>query len=183
MGGAAVTNSTPSVSLVSFNAARGFVGGAALMSYTDWHALMSFNAARGFVGGAALVSAYSQFRQKRFQCRTRLCGWCSHSLHALRTVGSCFNAARGFVGGAAFPLMGIYTEENSFNAARGFVGGAAATILPTSYSVLRFNAARGFVGGAAFDAKIVFVSKEVFQCRTRLCGWCSHKQYNMARRM
>ena len=37
----------------------------------------------------------------------------------------------------------------------------------------RFNAARGFVGGAT----PVFSGKEVrtfvFQCRTRLCGWCN----------
>ena len=38
----------------------------------------------------------------RFQCRTRLCGWCSQRPPS-RAVSprSGFNAARGFVGGAA----------------------------------------------------------------------------------
>ena len=36
-----------------------------------------FNAARGFVGGAAIASRLVADRVKRFQCRTRLCGWCS----------------------------------------------------------------------------------------------------------
>ena len=36
-----------------------------------------------------------------FQCRTRLCGWCSHgrTIDDIKVPG--FNAARGFVGGAA----------------------------------------------------------------------------------
>ena len=37
----------------------------------------------------------------------------------------------------------------------------------------RFNAARGFVGGAALDNIGLDTDSMVFQCRTRLCGWCS----------
>ena len=36
-----------------------------------------------------------------------------------------------------------------------------------------FNAARGFVGGATFFPHGVLPRRDVFQCRTRLCGWCS----------
>ena len=36
------------------------------------------HAARGFVGGAANKNNSADFSQ-RFQCRTRLCGWCSYS--------------------------------------------------------------------------------------------------------
>ena len=35
-----------------------------------------------------------------FQCRTRLCGWCSLTVDDARRSFCCFNAARGFVGGA-----------------------------------------------------------------------------------
>ena len=90
------------------------------------------------------------FRLDGFQCRTRLCGWCSlcrAESHAACTL--CFNAARGFVGGAAFQTKTIKVAVSSFNAARGFVGGAAA---------------RGSQEGG---------TQCVFQCRTRLCGWCS----------
>ena len=85
-----------------------------------------FNAARGFVGGAAKWCHPRCILSFRFQCRTRLCGWCSHThIDAKFHRRGRFNAARGFVGGAA----SIFNSENSFeccfNAARGFVGGAA----------------------------------------------------------
>ena len=110
-----------------------------------------------------------------FQCRTRLCGWCSVGERRTRTIHRhCFNAARGFVGGAA-PLetatkavtfmfqcrtrlcgwcsalaREILTGEVvGFNAARGFVGGAAREDFQNGTLSLCFNAARGFVGGAA----------------------------------
>ena len=39
--------------------------------------LKGFNAARGFVGGAAVLVDEGPYRLTLFQCRTRLCGWCS----------------------------------------------------------------------------------------------------------
>ena len=39
--------------------------------------------------------------EELFQCRTRLCGWCSKGLQHQRRGIHRFNAARGFVGGAA----------------------------------------------------------------------------------
>ena len=133
-----------------------------------------FNAARGFVGGAARLLQILQRLTSGFQCRTRLCGWCSFLMCA-KTNGeaSGFNAARGFVGGAApmtapmtsptavsMPHAALWVvqqtvkieielDEQSFNAARGFVGGAAKTSAEEFESKKGFNAARGFVGGAA----------------------------------
>ena len=111
---------------ICFNAARGFVGGATAENASDRHDLLGFNAARGFVGGAARTwTALSTFfgvsmphaalwvvqlrirmrtkeREIWFQCRTRLCGWCSLEKVDIDIEGSAsFNAARGFVGGAA----------------------------------------------------------------------------------
>ena len=37
---------------------------------------------------------------------------------------------------------------------------------------IRFNAARGFVGGATVKIVLNAASRLMFQCRTRLCGWC-----------
>ena len=85
-----------------FNAARGFVGGAAPRKGLLDMKFQSFNAARGFVGGAAVVSFYNNPNRLRFQCRTRLCGWCSrHHQRRQVSLDLGFNAARGFVGGAA----------------------------------------------------------------------------------
>ena len=66
----------------------------------------------------------------------------------------------------------LVADYASFNAARGFVGGAArkGEILVADYG---FNAARGFVGGAAMNNKNSASLYSMFQCRTRLCGWCS----------
>ena len=41
---------------------------------------------------------------KKFQCRTRLCGWCSNDFQPIQVLKVGFNAARGFVGGAALIL-------------------------------------------------------------------------------
>ena len=90
----------------------------------------------------------------KFQCRTRLCVWCS--IHETRTnrynkivsmphaalcvvqpqrardsslTGRCFNAARGFVCGAATLCSEqAGSPHDCFNAARGFVGGAASSL-------------------------------------------------------
>ena len=113
-----------------------------------------------------------------FQCRTRLCGWCS-SMDESQSKSRCFVSMPH----AALWVVQPHLDDDegvllftSFNAARGFVGGAAsnrricfAELIavsmphaalwvvqpspPECTHALRgcFNAARGFVGGAAFD--------------------------------
>ena len=84
-----------------------------------------------------------------------------------------FNAARGFVGGAAPYLSRSRRRTYRFNAARGFVGGAASRLAFRENLPTCFNAARGFVGGAAEVMLLYLDDTSRFQCRTRLCGWCS----------
>ena len=43
----------------------------------------------------------------------------------------------------------------------------------TIWLVEGFNAARGFVGGATNMLTYSGVTPALFQCRTRLCGWCN----------
>ena len=132
------------------------------------------HAARGFVGGAASDVTLDEDLIRRFQCRTRLCGWCSTVRVAFCPCQIVrFNAARGFVGGAASNLRGgtdpfavsmphaalwvvqlitafvVVATACCFNAARGFVGGAALKNPEEDEDEEGFNAARGFVGGAA----------------------------------
>ena len=107
------------------------------------------HAARGFVGGAARYVNCTPHPVNLFQCRTRLCGWCSHSLHALRTVGSCFNAARGFVGGAANqPTRGNHRKP-------------------------WFQCRTRLCGWCNICRVLCLCGSMLFQCRTRLCGWCN----------
>ena len=107
------------------------------------------HAARGFVGGAAYQWLLYLCRKIKFQCRTRLCGWCSAGIAYLLFALSRFQCRTR--------LCGWCNDSGTYS----FV-----------LSQIGFNAARGFVGGATtigqFDEASV-----LFQCRTRLCGWCS----------
>ena len=93
-------------------------------------------------------------------------------LHAVCVIS--FNAARDFVGGATvLAFLGEFIHS-SFNAARGFVGGATELELTEEQEEInRFNAARGFVGGATKMRTALTKGQLLFQCRTRLCGWCN----------
>ena len=82
------------------------------------------HAARGFVAGATRAQKGEKIL-RLFQCRTRLCGWCSFMKKIINKKAVGFNAARGFVGGAATCRIPMETLLRCFNAARGFVGGAA----------------------------------------------------------
>ena len=77
VGGATFVGFYVYVALCCFNAARGFVGGATLLEFSDLPILYRFNAARGFVGGATVNSVDFHRMRWKFQCRTRLCGWCN----------------------------------------------------------------------------------------------------------
>ena len=72
------------------------------------------HAARGFVGGAAFAEQITHLGGSAFQCRTRLCGWCSHSSGRRNQSSSSFNAARGFVGGAARAVSSHFIEDAVF---------------------------------------------------------------------
>ena len=131
------------------HAARGFVGGAAIPESVGDLEGHSFNAARGFVGGAASSPKMLTRTQKSFQCRTRLCGWCSirGGCHWIKTV--------------------------RFNAARGFVGGAAPTVSDTFFFPYGFQCRTRLCGWCSYMNNMTSIADALFQCRTRLCGWCS----------
>ena len=86
----------------------------------------------------------------RFQCRTRLCGWCS-----LVTVSHSASTSLVSMPHAALWVVQRLTGELS------------------RFRLAGFNAARGFVGGAACKFSMRWREGATFQCRTRLCGWCS----------
>ena len=109
-----------------------------------------FNAARGFVGGAAQRRILSWNSLLMFQCRTRLCGWCS------RIDIAADRAARD----VSMPHAALWVVQLVSSMASAWVCNC-------------FNAARGFVGGAAAKTNEIYNGVPVFQCRTRLCGWCS----------
>ena len=110
----------------------------------------------------------------RFQCRTRLCGWCSPASRRSLPRGDCFNAARGFVGGAASDVTLDEDLIRRFQCRTRLCGWCSTVrVAFCPCQIVRFNAARGFVGGAAEEVVNDDYYELKFQCRTRLCGWCS----------
>ena len=108
-----------------FNAARGFVGGATFVMNEGGVGDGGFNAARGFVGGATKPPRTDVKYSCKFQCRTRLCGWCNFYFLEKgvdQNVVSMPHAALWVVQRRRRVYHG--NSECRFNAARGFVGGA-----------------------------------------------------------
>ena len=108
-----------------------------------------FNAARGFVGGAASLRKHTKSLHL-FQCRTRLCGWCScvrkyHLLSLLHV--SMPHAALWVVQQVAAYLGSGFIPVSMPHAALWVV--QLTTLVVSSGAQSGFNAARGFVGGAA----------------------------------
>ena len=139
-----------SVSATCFNAARGFVGGAASRSLLGFWVHTSFNAARGFVGGAADYTGCIVWCAVWFQCRTRLCGWCSNIPVRKVNYINCVSMPH-----AALWVVQHLCETYWCGAASVSMPHAALWVVQHYFRLSeedrawRFNAARGFVGGAA----------------------------------
>ena len=166
--------------------------------WSDLYCARRFNAARGFVGGAADLGRVASDFKISFQCRTRLCGWCSPKSRKKSTDSlKCFNAARGFVGGAAAELrLDQGAQDVSMPHAALWVvqqTGIGLAQPPTCVSmphaalwVVQRSCCRCHAEWSAVSmphAALWVVQLQVdeadcsrcllFQCRTRLCGWCS----------
>ncbi len=113
----------------------------------------------------------------------------------------CFNAARGFVCGAALHQRQNSRMKSGFNVARGFVGGAAnqeeggelLRVVSMPHAALwvvqpdRFHFPNNRWEVSMPHAALWVVQQRfalssnvptwTFQCRTRLCGWCSYVEF------
>ena len=112
------------MTLLSFNAARGFVGGAACYRARDVrrHQVSMPHAALWVV---QLLLATMTITYSMFQCRTRLCGWCN--------LKETFDIRR----------------KTGFQCRTRLCGWCNSVIIESPYALSEF------------------------QCRTRLCGWCN----------
>ena len=125
-------------------------------------------------GWCSAVSVHCVPLVPMFQCRTRLCGWCSTSdyvhptdfdevsmphaaLWVVQQNGTRRSECRRVV---SMPHAALWVVQRSF-----------PDIVCVPHGC--FNAARGFVGGAAGFSHTLPIQIYGFQCRTRLCGWCS----------
>ena len=108
-----------------------------------------------------------------FQCRTRLCGWCSRLLVSRRFVllpVSMPHAALWVVQ-LVFEKVAIPSDMVSMPHAALWMVQRVSVVI-NRVSIRCFNAARGFVGGAT-KLPPASAGETRFQCRTRLCGWCN----------
>ena len=111
--------------------------------------------------------------RRRFQCRTQHDMWCNENFENNLDALFSFNAARSMICGATTVFSATMETFLRFNAARGFVGGALAFTLADQIldEVSMPHAALWVV--QLDDGEIVNIPPSGFQCRTRLCGWCS----------
>ena len=108
------------------------------------------HAARGFVSGAALTKPTKSFRGGWFQCRTRLCGWCSLCQHDFSRHADWFQCRTRLCGWCS----------------------RAGRNQPTRGNHVSMPHAALWVVQRSSETHTLHVRAE-FQCRTRLCGWCS----------
>ena len=64
--------------------------------------------------------------EAQFQCRTRLCGWCSDLSKVFDALGDEVSMPHAALWVVQHYLVFDIATQVGFNAARGFVGGAAA---------------------------------------------------------
>ena len=133
----------------------------------------SFNAARGFAGGAANDWVRTGGRAFVFQCRTRLCGWCSRNPfgdnpeernvsmpHAALWVVQPRQAAQfEFSVDVSMPHAALWVVQ-------------PLTFCSLVYSI-SFQCRTRLCGWCSLKVSISKIFRRGFQCRTRLCGWCS----------
>ena len=138
---------------------------------------LRFNAARGFVGGAAQNFRNSQTLSKMFQCRTRLCGWCSRE-HSYRLFGDAWFQCRTRLCG--WCSGGARSERNELCGVS--MPHAALWVVQLCHECDKTFCRRfqcrtrlcGWCNNGFVDEQDV---DSVFQCRTRLCGWCNFFQW------
>ena len=136
---------------------------------------IGFNAARGFVGGATFEIEVELELIDVFQCRTRLCGWCNEN----GAVVGCKGLSVSMPHAALWVVQQLHKQKEkqglrSFNAARGFVGGATWCARPAALRKIEVSMPHAALWvvqqGMTAAGCLVF---PLFQCRTRLCGWCN----------
>ena len=132
-----------------------------------------FNAARGFLGGAASSSQPILGTRSWFQCRTRLCGWCSTLARRIskpREPVSMPHAALWVVQQLTGLSFDLAYSVSMPHAALWVVQRGTADVLDVPNVVSMPHAALWVVQRRLVTESIPCLR---FQCRTRLCGWCS----------
>ena len=73
-----------------------------------------------------------------------------------------------------YGIENVSVRRECFNAARGFVGGAADYTGCIVWCAVWFQCRTRLCGWCSMIIGEVYLSATMFQCRTRLCGWCSN---------
>ncbi len=157
----------------SFNAARGFVGGAAVNEKFSPKNFRCFNAARGFVGGAALFLVLYHHQQLVSMPHAAL--WVvqhfvEYSEHKISAV-SMPHAALWVVQLKDVRPADVDFDVSMPHAALWVVQPLSGTI--GNFKEARFQCRTRLCGWCSNGGSFAVQHCRWFQCRTRLCGWCS----------
>ena len=133
-----------------FNAARGFVGGATFNERQTIHCRkVSMPHAALWVVQPHGLGALAQ-ENARFQCRTRLCGWCNTPMYR---------------------ALDRYMEVSMPHAALWVVQHDLGLLMLRM--ICLFQCRTRLCGWCNPSTLIGILRMTMFQCRTRLCGWCN----------
>ena len=108
-----------------------------------------------------------------FQCRTRLCGWCSEE----NTMKKIINV------NVSMPHAALWVVQlNNTSVAAAFLAvsmpHAALWVVQLSCEIVvelttMFQCRTRLCGWCSLEGPVNGKLMPLFQCRTRLCGWCS----------
>ena len=147
---------------------------------SQWLYQSRFNAARGFVGGATAIVGIVVACVIVSMPHAAL--WVVQHSRVFSEIReeSCFNAARGFVGGATSGISKKlpYPIVSMPHAALWVVQQELMQIVLIPLAVSMPHAALWVVQQSTAPPT---ASATLFQCRTRLCGWCSEESGKKAR--
>ena len=112
--------------------------------------------------------------QSWFQCRTRLCGWCSEGIimeNSFVVVFQCRTRLCGWCSRHAAPLLTLEYSVSMPHAALWVVQQTSG--LTVRFLRVGFQCRTRLCGWCSAPRLAHSTRRAWFQCRTRLCGWCS----------
>ena len=131
------------------------------------------HAARGFVGGAAYQWLLYLCRKIKFQCRTRLCGWCSWRTNESRRRTSRFQCRTRLCGWCNVEWSAKWRRLDKFQCRTRLCGWCSAGGKYKYFVSAVFQCRTRLCGWCSAGIAYLLFALSRFQCRTRLCGWCN----------
>ena len=112
-------------------------------------------------------------RTKRFQCRTRLCGWCSIHAENEAMKGGRFQCRTRLCGWCSCDRASSRCNHKLVSMPHAALWVVQLRAARKDNPVFSFQCRTRLCGWCSTPVKEPTFVLGLFQCRTRLCGWCN----------